>query len=192
MADNYTLNFDNKKKKHYNGWIYVVLLYISFIWISLYPATNSLASSFIHGYGDLLNISNPNFAMVCLLILTDATLYWIMFEVLFYFYRYVLTYKIYTFVVPLNNFKIESRIFFIYRNIFYGVFVNLCFLFPYLYELASLVNLIITMITLIAFSRSLVKNYSEPIIAHFVFKNFCYPVFVYEALSIIIAMVEVL
>lgn len=191
MTNSYTFGFDNKKK-HMNGWIYVILLFISFIWISLYPATNSLEGSFIFGYGNLLNFSNPNFAIICMMIITEALLDWLMFEVLFYFYRYILTFKIYSFIVPLEDLKIESRLFFIYRNIFYGVFVNLCFLFPYLYEFASLVNLVITMIALIAFSKNIVKKYSEPIVAHFVFKNFCYPVFVYEALTVLIAIVEVL
>lgn len=191
MTDNYTLNFE-PRKKHMNGWIYVFLLYLSFVWISFYPAATSLTGSFMFGFGNLLDAKNSNFSLAIAMVISDATLSWLMFELLFYIYRYVLTFKIYTFIVPLNSLKIESRIFFIYRNIFYGIFLNLCFLFPYFYAFASFVNLTITMITLIAFSKSLVKNYSEPIIAHFVFKNFCYPIFVYEALTVIIAILEVL
>ena len=34
---------------------------------------------------------------------------------------YFLTFKIYTFIVPTENLKVESRVFFIYRNLVFGL-----------------------------------------------------------------------
>ncbi len=190
MTDNYLTTFGTKKK-YLSKWVYFLLLFISFVWISIYPAVNSVVSTFHFGYGNLFDTSSA-LGVIVLLVLSDALFYFIAFEVIFYFYRYVLAFKIYSFIVPLEDLKAKSHTYFIYRNIIYGVFVNICFIFPYLYAFMECINLIITLVVLIVFAKNLVKTYSEPVISHFVFKNFCYPVFVYEALVVVIAILEVI
>ena len=175
-----------------NGWIYTLLLFISFIWVSVYPSVNILTENFYFGYGNLFDTGSGNFPYIITMVLSEALFYWLAFELVFYFYRYVLSFKVYSFIVPLDRLKVESRIFFIYRNVFYGLFMNLCFLYPYLNIYAEFVNLIITLIVLLVYVKHLNKTYAEPVIGHFVFKNFCFPVFVYEALVLISGLLEVL
>ena len=189
MADNYL--FENKKKS-YAGWVCIVFLFLSFVWISLYPAVCSLVSKAYWNFGDMLNVYSQNFSSIVMIVLTESLMYWLSFEIVFYLYRYVLQFKIYSFIVPLDRLKIESRTFFIVRNVFYGIYLNLCFLFPYLHIFSPLMNLIITFVMLLFFASHINKTYAEPIIGHFVFKNFCYPVFAYEAIVIIIELIGVL
>ncbi len=178
MANNTTLAQPNQVQ---NAWVYKLLLYISFVWISIYPATSIMASNFYFGFGNLLD---EGLSSLVIAALTQGLLYWAGFEIIFFIYRWFLKFKIYSFIVPENKLKVESRMFFIYRNVFYGIFVNLCFLFPYLMAYAPLVDLVITLIALIAYASHLNKTYAEPIIGHFVFKCFCYPIFLYEALIV--------
>ncbi len=189
MTDNY---FMEKNEKPLRGGLVKFLLFISFIWISLYSATTSLVGEFYWSFGNLLDFNSPNFSSVLMVIISEALVYWLAFEVVFYLYRYLLQFKIYSFIVPPERLKVESRTYFIYRNVFYGLMLNLCFLFPYLHIYAPLFSLITTFVTLICYSIHLNKTYAEPIIGHFVFKNFCFPVFVYQAIVLIIDVIEVL
>ena len=63
---------------------------------------------------------------------------------------------------------------------------------PYLESFATLVNVLITLIILVIYAKNLNKTYSDPIIGHFVFKTFCYPMFVYEGLFILYSIWVVL
>lgn len=187
MTNNIMLGQQTQVK---HAWVYKLLLFISFVWISIYPATSMVTSNFYFGFGGLFDSASRS--SVVIMVLAEALSYWIVFEIIFFLYRWVLGFKIYSFIVPANKLKIETRAFFTYRNVFYGIFVNLCFLFPYLHSYALFFDLVITFIVLIAYANHLNKTYAEPIIGHFVFKCFSYPVFIYEALTIISSIVEVL
>ncbi len=191
MTENYLFgNPENKKSS--NGWLVIVLLILSFVWTSLFTTASSLTNLLYWNFGDLLDFGSVNFGSVLTMVFAEAISYWIVFEIVFYLYRYVLQFKIYSFIIPKERLKIESRTYFIYRNVFYGLFLNLCFLFPYLYIFAPVVSLIATFATLILYSVHLNKTYAEPIIGHFVFKNFCFPIFVYQAIVLFIDIIEVL
>jgi hypothetical protein len=169
-----------------------MLLLFSFVWVAIYPVTNSMVQTFDVSYGNMLNTANPNFSFIVTSIFVDAIYSLIIFELVFYLYRSFLGFKIYSFIVPNERLKAESRIFYVYRNLIIGLFLNLCFIFPYLYIYAELLSLIVTLTMLIIYANRLNKRYAEPVIGHFVFKNFCFPLFVYEALFLIIELWGVL
>lgn len=189
MAENYLFG---EKKKSKNSGLIKFLLFLSFIWISLYTATSSLTTELYWNFGNMLDAASENFGSVGLFIIAEALIYWLAFELVFYLYRFVLQFKIYSFIVPANDLKNESRVFYIYRNVFYGLFMNLCFLFPYLHVFAPLMSLITMFAMLILYANHLNKTYAEPIIGHFVFKNFCFPLFVYQAFILLIDVIGVL
>ena len=190
MTNNYA--FNNQAKSNPYKWVYIIMLFISFIWISIYPASTAMAGNLYFAYGNLFDMASGNLSSFIVMILAEALVMWLGFEIIFYLYRWLLGFKIYSFIVPADKMKSESRLFFIYRNVFYGIIVNLCFLFPYLQVYLPFFDLVITLITLISFAAHLNKTYAEPIIGHFVFKCFCYPVFVYEALVVLSQVLEVL
>lgn len=188
MADNHYF----AKSRPINQWLYIFILYLSFIIVAIYPVTNSLVYTFELGYGNLMDSTNPNFSFILSSIFLDALYSIVIFEIVFYIYRFVLAFKIYSFVVPNDMLKVESRMFYFYKNIIYGFLLLLCFEFPFLYIYSELFNLIVTFTMLILYAKRLNKKYSEPVIGHFVFKNFCYPIFVYEAIVLLIKVVGVL
>ena len=169
-----------------------LFLIASFLWVSIYPAVGVAVNNFTFSAGNLFDITSPNFSYIILMIVADTLVSWIVFELLFFLYRYVLAYNIYSFIVPMDRLKVESRMFFVYRNIIYGVFVNLCFFMPYLYSWLPFISIVVSFAMVLLFAMHINKAYAEPIIGHFVFKCFVYPVFVYEILTIIWQVVEVL
>ncbi len=183
MADYYTKQ-ENEVSSY--RWVYKLLLYVSFVWVSVYPVATSLSSSyFYYGYGNLFDVSSEYFISNLFTVLIYALIEWIVFELVFYFYRYFLSFKIYTFVVPLSKFRIECRVFYTYRNLIYGIFVNLCFLYPFLSSYLLFFSIVSSILLLIFFAYYISKKYSEPIISHFVFKNFALPLFVFEGIIIL-------
>ena len=191
MTNNNAMVFGAQQKKQ-STWIYKFLLFLSFVWVSFYPSMTALSADFYSNYGNIVSAESMNFGYVVSTITVEALFSWLFFEVVFYLYRLVLSFKVYSFVVPPDKLKTESRIFFIYRNVFYGLFLNLCFLVPYLYAYAEFINLAVTLAFTIVYASVLNKNYGEPVIGHFVFKNFCYPLFFYEALMLLSSVMEVL
>lgn len=170
----------------------IFLLYLSFIWISIYPVASTLVGNYYFSYGNIFDGSSMIFSSGLLYLIINALVSWIGFELIFIFYRFVLAFKIYSFVVPQEMLKNDMRTFYIYRNLIYGLFVNLCFFFPYLNSILVLVDVIVTMMAFILFSCHIKKKYSEPIVGHFVFKCFMYPVAFFEAVNVLIAFLEVI
>ena len=176
-------NFMYDKKPRKNSFIYIAFLILSFVWLELYPSTLSFVFSFEYGYGDVF--ANANLSAALSTVFVNAIISWLSFEILFWIYRYVLSFKIYSFVVPMDSLKAETRMYFIFRNIILGLICNLCFLFPYLYIYEPFFDLLITMIVMVFYAKHLNNIYSDSIVGHFVFKNFCYPIFIYELIEII-------
>jgi len=189
MTNNNLQTISRTKPKN---WIYILLLYISFIWTSIYPVMNALVNNYTFGYGNLFDLANPNFTSIIFILLIEALFSLAIFEIIFAIYRWILQFKIYSFIVPTDKLKNESRLYFIYRNIILGIFINLCFFHPYLYIFVPFADIVITMAMVILYTVHLNKTYSEPIVSHFVFKNFCYPIFVFEAIMILIQVVGVI
>lgn len=178
------------KKPRQNSWIYMAFLILSFVWLEFYPTSLELIYSFHYGYGEML--SNANLSVVISSVIFNAIFSWISFEILFWIYRWVLSFKIYSFIVPMDSLKAETRLYFIFRNVILGVFYNLCFMFPYLYAYSIFFDLVVSMSVMICYAKHLNAVYSESIVGHFVFKNFCYPIFVYEAIEILCSIWVVL
>lgn len=190
MAENYL--FEKKQYKEPRNGLVIFLLFLSFLWTSLFTATASISGTLMFNFGNILDTTSQNFTTIVFIVISEAAIGLLFFELVFYIYRKILQLKIYSFIVPADRLKVECRTFYIYRNVFYGLFLNLCFLFPYLYQFAPLISVASTFILLIFYAIHLNKTYAEPIIGHFVFKNFCYPIFVYQAIVLLFDIIEVL
>lgn len=186
------MNNLNTKSQYTPNHLITVLLYFSFIWVGLYPALSSIYSNFYYSFGNVLDSASSVFSSVIVYVIVQAFVSWICLELIFMVYRFILSFKIYSFVLPSHKLKDEMRMFFIYRNVFLGLFLNICFIFPYLYALLGLIDLLVTMITFLCFAAHINKTYSEPLIGHFVFKSFITPVVIYEILVVVINFLEVL
>ncbi len=180
--------YDRKSRR--NSWIYLLGLFLSCVWLEFYPSTLSFMYSFEYGFGNMF--SNVNLMTVIENVIFEALISWAAFEIVFWFYRWILSFKIYSFIVPMDSFKAESRLYFIIRNVILGLIYNLCFIMPYLYSFSVFFDLLITMIVMIFYAKHLNAVYAESIVGHFVFKNFCYPIIFYEAVEVLCCLLVVL
>lgn len=183
-------NIIYSRKPRSNNWIYIIGLILSFVWLEFYPSTLSFMYTFEYGFGDMF--SSVNLLAVIESVIFEGLISWVSFEIVFWIYRWVLSFKIYSFIVPLDSLKAESRLYFIIRNVFLGLVYNLCFIMPYLYSFSMFFDILITMIVMICYAKHLNLIYGESIIGHFVFKNFCYPIIFYEAIEILCCLWVVL
>lgn len=190
MAYKFYNNYANRKQP--NNGVYTFLLYLSYVWVSLFSTSGILVTDFTMNFGRLFSFMSENLFYEVFYVLMYAGINTVLFLIILWFYRMFLATKVYTFVVPVERLKAECIIYFIIRNIFYGIFLNLCFLYPYIYNLDNLVNVTLTLIMTIVFAYKVQKEYSESIISHFVFKNFCYPVFWYQILIYILNLLGAL
>lgn len=171
------------------GWVYKLFLFASFLWVNIFTGVGSLYS----GAENFGNLTSPSAASyVIMMVFLQALMSMIIFELVFYVYRLVLSFRIYSFVVPDEKLRTDSRLYYTYRNLIYGFFVNACFFVPGIYSFLPLLSVVITLSMLIAYALHLNRTYSEPIINHFVFKNFCLPLFVFETLVILGQLMEVM
>ena len=161
------MNRVNARTQYTPNHLITFLLYLSFIWTGIYPALSSLSSNFYYSYGNVFDITSSVFSSAIIYIFVYAFVSWISLELIFMFYRFIMSFKIYSFVLPSHKLKNEMRTFFIYRNVIFGLFLNICFIFPYLYALISIVDVIVTMTAFICFAVHINKTYSEPLIGHF-------------------------
>jgi len=184
-------NFMFEKKKNSN-YLTIFLLILSFVWITAYPVLSSFVYDYYFSYGNFLNLSSDMFANAAIFIVISSLVSWIGFELILIVYRFVLSFRIYSFVAPQHKVKNDMRTFFIYRNVVFGLFLNICFVFPYLHIFAPIIDLIATLTTFICFANYIKKTYSEPLIGHFVFKCFITPVVLYEILIVALNLMEVL
>ncbi len=178
-------NLDVKNSGSNFSWFYKLILFLSFIWVNIFTVSGIIVSSFGEGFGNLLDMSNSNASYFVFMLAVYAFVYWIVFELLFYIYQEYLSYKIFSFIIPKASLKKESRLFYAYYNFVYGIFVNLCFVIPYLHLYLPLISIILLFLFVILYSLHINKKYAEPIIGHFVFKNFCYPLFAIEIIFLI-------
>ena len=175
----------NSRTNNVNNYWTMIMLYLSFVWVGIFPVISSLSSGFLLSYGNLFDFSSLIFSSGVINVLVSALVSWIGFELIFMVYRFILSFRIYSFVLPTDKLKTELRTFFIFRNLILGVLLNICFIFPYLYALSGLFELVITTIIFIVFSLHINKTYSESIVGHFVFKCFVSPLILYELFVVI-------
>ena len=149
---------------------------------------SSLSDYLFMAYGKLFQITSPNFYYEVLMLVSMSIIYVLAFEIVFFLYRYIISFKIYSFIIPIDRLKADTRLTYAFRNFLFGIYMNLCFIYPYLYSYMMLASLFFTMVILIYYVRRIYKTYSEPLISHFVFKTFVYPVFFYEILSMIFSV----
>lgn len=183
--------YSAEKKKTLGGWFYGLILFLSFVSIDFYITVSS-ESTAIYFLGGNIFSSFENIAYVLGLTLVEALIDWLILELVMWIYRTILSLKIYSFVVPSQKLKNETRLFFAIKNFLLAIIVNLCFAFPYLYKFIEAFDIFLLIIMLIIFAWHIQRKYSQPVICHFVFKCFCYPVFFYECLVLLIAYLGVL
>lgn len=180
------------RTKSVNGWIYKLFLFASFLWTNFFTSVGSMISGTPQNFGNLFNLASPNFSFIVAMTFIQALISMIVFELIFYLYRKILCFRIYSFIVPEEKIGTDSRLYYTYRNLIYGFCVNACFFVPGIYIYLPLLSVVITLTMLIAYALHLNRMYSEPIINHFVFKSFCLPLFVFETLVVLGQMMEVM
>ena len=90
MKNNNTMMYGFKSNKN-SSWVYKLFLFLSFIWVSAYPAITSVSSDFYFNYGNIFMAGSSNFSYVLTMVIVEALVSWIFFEIVFYLYTMIYT-----------------------------------------------------------------------------------------------------
>ena len=164
-----------------------VLLFISFVWLNFYDTTAEL------------NILSVNFAgmdnlalNIGLSVFVSGLIDYVIFEFLFFIYRFCLGFSIYSFMIPKFVIMDKFRLWYVVRNILLGLIFNVRFFFPFIGTYLCAIELVCNFVLIICLYYSLQKEYVEPLVGQFVFKTLAVPVVLYEIYQVIVLMVGVL
>ena len=63
MAESYL--FDKRQEKPQRSGLVMLLLFLSFVWTSLFTATSSLTGTLYYNFGNMLDTTSANFSELC-------------------------------------------------------------------------------------------------------------------------------
>lgn len=175
------------KQRGIFGRILPVLLFISFLWLNFYDTATEI-NNFSISFSGVENIGLNIGFYVLLYGLID----YVIFEFLFFIYRFCLGFSIYSFMIPKYVLIDKFRLWYLIRNVVLGLLFNLRFFFPFVGTYLCVVELICNFVLIICLYYDLQKEYIEPLVGQFVFKTLALPVVLYEVYQVIVLMVGVL
>jgi len=164
-----------------------VFLLISFIWLNLYPSLTGVNDIFL----DKTAFMSVPLFLAFVAIVRGAFSY-LIFELLFFVYRFAIGFSIYSFMIPKDVLKNKFRYWYIFRNLILGIFYNLRFFFPYVTTFLCIFELILNMAFVVMLYFDLNREYIEPLVGQFVFKTLTVPIVLYEVYKMIVLMWGVL
>lgn len=173
-----------EKKRSVFSKLLPFLVLVSFSWLHLYGSL-TLVNKW-----DLIN--GNSVILVSISLLLTGLIYYFLFEILFFAYRFMIGFSIYSFMIPKQVLKDKFRFWYFLRNIVLGFIYNLRFFFPYLTIYLCLFELLFNMLFLLGMFFDLKRNYVEALVAQFVFRTMSVPVFIYTTVRIIMMISEVL
>ena len=182
-----TINYEQTdKKEEVLKRILPILLLFSFVWLNLYK-----------GFGEISSFSDPKsgletWSYVILTLIFSGGISYLVFELLFFVYRFLLGFSIYTFMIPKQIFKNRFRFWMIIRNMLLGAVNNLCFFFPYISHYIVIFDMLLTMLLIVCVYFSLKRKYVNELVGHLLFRALVMWIAIYEAVSVLVFVVRVL
>lgn len=175
-----------KQKEKMLSRLLPVLLLLSFIWLNFYTTMTD-----INLYEKFSSV-NPGAGELIADVLFVGIVDYLVFELLFFIYRFCLGFSIYSFMIPKQVLKNKFRFWYIIRNLILGIVFNVRFFFPYFSTYTCIFELLMNMLLVICLYFDLSKEYVEPLVGQFVFKTLAVPVLIYEAFEMVVLVWGVL
>ena len=163
------------------------LLFLSFVWVNIYSGIMNVDSISVGASGLMTSWSYVIFS-----ILFIAGVDYIVFELLFYVYRFLMGFSIYSFMIPKQIFINKFRLWFLIRNVLMGFVFNLRFLFPFISVYLIVVEVLFTMLSIICLYFDIARKYVDVLVGHLYFRAISICIIIYEAIKLIFAVVRVL
>ena len=187
MSDIKTININRKSifapsKPSLLGRFLPIMLIVSFVFANFYGATQVISSDFLAIYS-----AGYNWFFVIYLIFMSVLDYLILLMVL-WLYRTILSYRPYFFLVKTQTFNEHFKFWYFVRNVLYGAISCILFVCPYLQMYFPIISLILMFLVVLLTYVSLNKHV-DIMFKHMYFKLLMYPLFIFEAASIILTII---
>jgi len=165
-------------------------LVLSFAFLELFSVYSSVSTTgnYIISLDGVFDFSG-NFGVT---LIVNAVIEWFWFEIIFYFYKAILSVSVFSYTIPRELLNNKARLFMVIRNVFLGVIVNLSFLIPFITTYLIILELIVDVLIFILFVYSSMKYTVDDMIKPNVFKVLVTAFVVMRAISLISVVVRAL
>jgi len=165
-------------------------LVLSFAFLELFSVYSSVSTTgnYIISLDGVFDFSG-NFGVT---LIVNAVIEWFWFEIIFYFYKAILSVSVFSYTIPRELLNNKARLFMVIRNVFLGVIVNLSFLIPFITTYLIILELIVDVLIFILFVYSSMKYTVDDMIKPNVFKVLVTAFVVMRAISLISVLVRAL
>ena len=168
-----------------------VLLLVSFIWLGFFENYSTMQVELVEYVKyNLLDFDMSTMSTIS--VIFSGIIDWLWFEVIFYVFKMLLNFSIYSYTVPKSLMENRARFFMIMRNIFLGLFYNMLFFFPYLVNFTLIVRLVVDFSLFAFFFKSATRETVSIMIAPYVLRTYFNTFTFIELIHVIICVVGVL
>ena len=181
------LNLRKQEKRSAFSKVLPFLVYLSFIWLNLYYL---LAMSNPFNFNIFENTTRQSYVFFTFIV--EGSLAYLIFEFLFFLYKFALNFSIYSFVVPRQVLNDRFRLWFMIRNIILGLIFNLRFFFSFISLYLVVFETLVNVIIIVCLYFDIKRKHVDEIIAQYVFKALAIPFILYQAYTVIAMVVGVL
>ena len=183
-----TINYEHTDaKEEFLKKLLPVLLFLSFVWLNLYTElAQAVAIS--------VNYSTGSYSLtyVILELLFLSAISYLVFELVFFVYKFLIRFSIYTFMIPRQVLQNRFRLWMIVRNVLLGIIFNLRFFYPYIAIYLSIFDVLFTMLFAVCVYFNLAKKYVDPLVGHFLFRALSVWIAIYEGIEVLFLVLRVL
>lgn len=183
-----TINYElTNKREEVLKKLLPVLLFLSFVWLNFYTEiAQSVANSVNYSAGSYF------LAYLILNLLFWGAISYLVFELIFFIYQFLIKFSIYTFMIPRQVLQNRFRLWMIVRNVLLGIIFNLRFFYPYIAIYLSIFDVLFTMLFVICLYFNLAKKYVDPLVGHFLFRALSVWIAIYEGIEVLFLVLRVL
>ena len=158
------------------------ILILSFMIANFYNAMNVLPAEIPAIY-----MQNSVTFYILYLAMISTIDYFIL-KVVLWLYRTILSFRPYFYLVNTQTFNEHFKFWYAIKNIIYGLISCILFAAPYLHVYLPIVGLILQFLVILLTYVTL-KKHVDIMFRHMYFKLLMYPLFIFEALSIILTII---
>ena len=187
MSDIKTINFKRSdfmaKEPTIVSKLLPILLVVSFCLVSLFSAITNVSSqfNFFIEYG-----VDTTYAIIFNVIFT-ALIQYLVYAIFLWIYKSILTTRPYFAFIGERKFTDTFGLWYVAKNVIYGLILFTQFWAPYLANLYSILNLVLSYLVVMMTYISL-KNRVDIVFRPMILKDFYYPWFIWQGLGLLISI----
>lgn len=157
------------------------MLFAAFMLLHIYPAVEAM--------GFLATSVAPNLypKFIILWLLLNSAISYLVMKFILWIFRLILQRKPYFYLINETTFNETFKFWYFIRTLIFAVFVNLQMFFPYIEIFSPIIGILLSYLLVLGVYLTVSKKI-DLIFKHLYFRMLMYPLFIYQAIGLIIGL----